>query len=379
MAQRRINMSDILPGEPLQWDVFDTHGQLLLKKGYIVERQSQIAALVTRGLFAETSSGPMRGQGSAAPEQKETPSVPHLINLANKRLERLLFGLHHEADFPAKVLEVAKVVGFATDVNSDVAIACILLNQQAGDYPVRHCVDTAVASILVARSMKIPPEEIIKLTAAALTMNVGMIHYHAQLQRKQGALSEEEIRLIHSHPQEGVKMLESAGVSDPDWLGYVLAHHENEDGSGYSAGKMGKEIPLPAKIISLADRYCARVSARDYRKPVLPNAALRDIFLDGGKGIDTMIAAVFIKELGIYPPGTLVRLNNGEIGVVSKRISGTTTPIVHALIGPRGAPLAFPIRRDTSHESFAIRETLHPDQAGVHINMHQIWGDEARL
>lgn len=379
MTQRRISMSDILPGEPLRWDVYDSGGQLLLRKGYVIERQSQIAALVARGLFAETSFNPSRGQGNAPPQQQETPSVLRLINLANKRLERLLLGLQNEPDSPGKLLEVAKTVVFATDLNPDIALACILLNQRAGDYPVRHSVDTAVVSTLVARSSKIGPEEVVTLVAAALTMNLGMLPYHAQLQRKQGSLSDQETELIRQHPQEGVRMLELAGVRDPDWLAYILSHHENEDGSGYSFGKMGKDIPQNAKIISLADRYCARVSARDYRKPVLPNVALRDIFLEGGKGVDPVLAAHFIKELGIYPPGTLVRLNNGEIGVVSKKGEGATTPIVHALIGPRGAPLSFPIKRDTAKELFAIRETLREDQANIRFSMQQVWGNEASL
>lgn len=378
MTQRRINMSDIVEGEALPWDVCDYNGTLLLKKGYIVQRHSQIEALVERGLFAEESSGPSHGPGNPTPEQ-EQPSVLRLINLANKRLERLLFGLHHEPAFAEKILEVAKVLGYAIDLSPDVAVACVLLNQQASTYPIRHCIDSAVISTLIARSTKIAPEEIAALAAAALTMNVGMITYHTQLQNKQGTLSDKETELIHQHPQAGVKLLESAGVRDPDWLAYVLYHHENEDGSGYLSGLAGKDIPQNAKIISLADRYCARISARDYRKQVLPNTALRDIFLDGGKGINPMLAALFIKELGIYPPGTLVRLINGEIGVVSKKGETATTPIVHALVGPRGVPLSLPIRRETAKESFAIQETLHENQANIRFSMHQIWGDVARL
>lgn len=378
MTQRRISMSDIQVGQQLPWNVYDSGGQLLLKKGYFVEHPTQVEALVERGLFVETASSPTRGPDEASRE-KETPSVLRLINLANKRLERLLFGLNHEPEFPEKLLEVAKAVIYATDLNPDIALACILLNQQAGGYPIQHSVDTATISILIARSMKVAPEEVLTLTAAALSMNVGMIHYQAQLQRKQGALSAEEIERIHQHPQEGVKMLESAGVRDPDWLACVLAHHENEDGSGYPFGKKGNDIPRNAKLISLADRYCARISARDFRKPAFPKVVLRDIFLESGKGIDPTLAGHFIKELGIYPPGALVRLNNGETGVVTKKGGSATTPIVHALVGPRGVPLSIPVKRDTAGEQFAIKETLSEEEANVRFSMHQVWGDAAKL
>lgn len=378
MTQRRLNMSDIPVGKPLPWDVHDPNGHLLLRKGYVIERHLQAKALVERGLLAETFLGASHGLNDAA-QRPETPSVLRLINRANTRLNRLLFDLRNEPDFPGKLVEIAGLVEFATEVNPDIAIACILLNQQTGLYPVRHCIDTAVLSILIARSMAIASEDIVALTAAALTMNIGMIQHHAQLERKQQTLSDDTIALIRRHPQEGVKILESKGVRDPNWLAYVLSHHENEDGTGYPFGATGKDIPLPAKIISLADRYCACVSARDFRKSTLPNAALRDIFLDGGKSIDPVLAAHFIKELGIYPPGTFVRLINGEIGVVSQKGGRATTPIVHALVGPRGAPLAFPIKRDTAKEMFAIKESLREEQAAIHFSLRQVWGNEASI
>ena len=378
MAQRRISIAEITIGAPLPWDVFDEKGQLLLSKGFVVGSAKQVESLVERGLFAETASaGNARTSDSPAAKQTEPPSVLRLLNAANMRLERLLFGLQNEPDFPAKLLDIAKVVIFATDLNPNIATACVLLNQHA-EYPARHCIDTAMISILIARSLKFSQEETLKLVAGCLTMNIGMIHYYKQLQSRQ-ALTAEETARIRQHPQEGVKMLEGVGVTDSDWLEYVLSHHENEDGTGYPHGKAGKDIPQPAKIISLADIYCARVSARDYRKSVLPNIALRDIFLERGKGIDAILAATFIKELGIYPPGTFVRLTNGEIGVVSQKGETATTPAVHALIGPRGAPLSFAIKRDTAKELFAIRDALSQEAAAIRFSMQQVWGNQATL
>jgi hypothetical protein len=72
-------------------------------------------------------------------------------------------------------------------------------------------------------------------------------------------------------------------------------------------------------------------------------------------------------------------LINGEIGVVSQKGGRATTPIVHALVGPRGAPLAFPIKRDTAKEMFAIKESLREEQAAIHFSLRQVWGNEASL
>jgi len=379
MAQQRISMSDIHICRQLPWNTYNSRGQLLLKKGVVIESESQVAALVKLGLFADTSASSSHESDIRAVPAREAPSVLRMINLAEKRLERLLFSVSSEPDFPARLMEVATTVISAVELNSDIALACILLNQQASDYPVRHSLDTAVVAILVAQSMNIAHDEIVTLTAAALTMNVGMLRQQIQLQRKQEALTGEEVESIHRHPQEGVGMLEAAGVHDAGWLAYVMSHHENEDGGGYPAGLAGKDIPPGAKILTLADRYCACVSERKYRKSQLPSTALREIFLERGKSVDPMLAAYFIKVLGIYPPGTLVRLNNGEIGVVSRKGEGATTPTVHALVGPRGVSLSIPVRRDTASEPFAIKEALHADQANIRFSMHQVWGNEASL
>ena len=381
MEQRRITMSDIVVGKPLPWDVYDSSNKLLLRKGHVVQREQQVETLIVRGLFvmANAEGGASAQSASAAARHVERPSALRLINLATKRLERLLFNLHNESELHPKIIEVVTALKFAVDINPDVALACILLNQESGSYPVRHSIDCAVVSLLVARAMNKSAGEVQDIMTAALMMNVGMLRHHEHLHHCAQPLSADEHEMIRSHPEESVSLLRNAGIADENVLNYVLLHHENEDGSGYPFGKGSAEIPENAKIIALADRYCARVSSRLYRKSMLPNAALRDILLIEKKNINPTLAACFIRELGTYPTGTFVRLVNGEVGLVTGRGNSTTTPVVHSLLGPRGAPLSFPIRRETHKELHAIREVLHESQAGVRINMQQLWGAEASL
>ena len=378
MNKRRISMQDMVLGEPLQWDVFDTTGHLLLSRGHVIDNNHLLESLVARGMFIDLPHKQTETPQAVA-KVPELPSVLRFINLAHKRLEGLLFGLHTETDATAKILEVAKTVIYAANLNPDIAIACILLNQSVTTYAGRHSMDTALVSLLVAQVMKKSPDEIKIIVAAALTMNIGMLRQHDHFQEKQGPLTEQEMAIVKKHPEEGVRLLQQAGIDHPDWLTYVLQHHENEDGSGYPHGLKGTEISQNAKIISLADRYCARVTGRAYRQPLLPPAALRGLLIEESKTIDKNLAPFFIHELGMYPPGTHVRLQNGEIGVVTRKGHQVSTPIVHALLAPGGAPLSFPIQRDTSKTLFAIREALYPSQADVRFSMQQLWGKEARL
>jgi HD-GYP domain-containing protein (c-di-GMP phosphodiesterase class II) len=305
------------------------------------------------------------------------PSALRRINEAHRELERILFNLDNEPAAQERILDVARKIASAVDANADVALASILLNQDEGSYAIRHCVDSAVVVVLVARALNKGPHEILSIMAAALTMNVGMLRHQEQFQKRLNAISDQELSVIQKHPQEGAAILERAGIADPDWLSCVLLHHENEDGSGYPFGKKGGEIPLNVKILSLADRYCARVSSRSYRKSLLPKEALNDILLADHGSVDSMLTACFIRVLGIYPTGAVVRLENGDIGVVFSKGESGMAPVVHVLADASGAPPQRPVRRDTSRAPYAVREMLSEEMAGVRFRMQQIWGEEA--
>ncbi|OWW21613.1 HD-GYP domain-containing protein [Noviherbaspirillum denitrificans] len=380
--QRRLSMADIIVGEPLPWDVYGSGNKLLLRRGQVVVNARQAEELVSRGLFVnagqEDRAAQARKEAKAA-ATREVPSALRLINLANKRLERLLYNVANEPDAEAKFVEVVKALEYALNINTDVAVASIFLNQAASKYAVRHCIDSALIACIIARAMNKSREETQQLMAAALTMNIAMLRYQDGLLTRQDPLSEKEAELIRSHPAQGIELLKQAGIAHADWLSYILLHHENEDGSGYPGKKEISAVPQNARILAYADRYCASVSTRKYRKSLLPSAALRDVLIAKGKPADPMLAAYFIKELGTAPPGAFVRLQNGEIGVVTRRGIAATTPVVHTFIGPRGAPLSFPIQRDTSKELYAIRDALSSEQAMLPFSMQQLWGEEAAL
>lgn len=375
MSNKRISMSDIVLGQPLQWDIYGSDGNLLLRRGFVVNSEHQVEVLIERGLYVDGDKFD-QSRDKKIPKVVELPSVLRIVSEVRADLRTLSYNLVSESDARAKFLALAKQIVVATFLDTDVALGCILLHQE-GNYSARHCVDTAIVSIVIARALKKSEEEITMLAAAALTMNLSTLRQQERLQEKSEGLSPEEQELIYRHPQESVDQLIASGVRDEAWLSWILSHHENEDGSGYPGKKRGPEIPQNAKIMSIADRYCARVCARSYRKSLLPNAALRDILIGGKTTVDLMLVTLFIRELGTYPIGTFVKLENGEIGVVTSKGATTTTPFVHSLIGPRGAPLSMPIKRDTQKPLHAIREVLHRDQVPIRFTMRQLWGEIA--
>lgn len=318
----------------------------------------------------------------AATRHAAAPSVLHALNAANRRLEKLLADLRSEHNAENELRTIACDVIHAVERNPDIALACIFLNQINGTYAVRHCIETAIVAIVVAQGLHKSGSEMLTITAASLTMNVGMLRYQNTF-HKTSALTNEEMSIVRRHPLESVDLLRDAGVIDEDWIACVLQHHENDDGSGYPVGCSGIEIQQNARLISLADRYCAQVSARNYRSSVLPDQALASMLVDEARFGDKALCTQFAACLGKFPPGTLVRLQNAEIGVVTLR-NGDGEVQVQCLRDATGKPLRgasgfIEVVRHSNEPDCAIREALSEDQADVRFSMKQIWGEQASL
>lgn len=307
------------------------------------------------------------------------PSVLHELNAANKRLEKLLADLRNERNADADLRNIAREVLRAVELNPDIALACLFLNQIAGTYAVRHCIETAIVVILVARGLGKPSDEVVSLTAAALTMNVGMLRHHDSFQSKPGTLNSEEMAIVRRHPEDGAEMLKYVGIEDEEWISCVLMHHENDDGSGYPAGMTRDQITNNARLLSLADRYCARVSARNYRCSMLPDQALEKLLHDPAHPADPGLEEQFHRQIGKYPPGALVRLANGELGVVTSRDTGDGVLEVRCMRDGSGKSLPSAVQRRTNEPECAIQEALTEDQADLRVSMKQVWGAQAAL
>jgi HD-GYP domain-containing protein (c-di-GMP phosphodiesterase class II) len=300
-------------------------------------------------------------------------SVLRSLNRANSQLDGLLSGLGAYSDAAPDLSRIAREVAQAVVRAPEVAIACVLLNQLAGRYAVRHCVDSAIVACIVADALGKPASEVVTAAAAALTMNVGMMRQIESFQHRTAALSEQERAIVRRHPGDSAQLLRSAGVSDREWLDCVLQHHENHDGSGYPEGLRQDEVAFIAKLVGMADRYCACVSARNYRRSMLPPHALAKLSSDPAN--DPELVRHFSNQLGDYPPGTLVRLANGETGVVSGRDGPTM--LVHALRDGGGAAVSA-VRRGDRPEH-AIETALHEDDARLRFSMKSVWGELAAL
>ncbi len=376
MAKRYLTAAKAVVGATLPWNVYNEEGRLLLKVGEEITSELQAYRLATQGLYFDTDNGSAADLGEA---EREPPSVVRTLNLANKLLLQALPMLQEGGDAEARVNGISQLVLEAVDLNADAAVASILLHDDEGSYVTRHAIDTAIVAVLIGRAMQQPAEDQLVMVSAALTQNVGMLKYQDLLNNKRGRLSEQELSLVRQHPVQGVNILKAAGITNEHWLEYVMYHHECEDGSGYPNGKKADELPLAAKLIAFADRYCARLVEKKYAPQRLPSLALREVLLNHGEQPPTLMAAHFIKIVGLHPPGTTVRLKTGEIGVVIKKGASPNGAMVHVTISASGMPMHQTVVRDSENPEYAIKEEVHKEDAGGHLAMSRFWGAVAAL
>jgi HD-GYP domain-containing protein (c-di-GMP phosphodiesterase class II) len=369
----RISASDVKVGQPLTWDCYDTHGVLLLRRGSVVSSDRQLEGLISRGLFVNAAGI----QEKVKPKEQAAPQIIsafHIVDDLKLRLKGILDAIAkpQNGDLQARVIKLCQDLQALCDMDADAALGSLHLDHE-GRYTVIHPLHVALLAELIGRKKNLSVEDRQTMLAAAMTANVAMNDLQEVLHKQQTPLTDAQKEAIRLHPLQGVEMLLDAGIKDDVWIKSVLHHHEKLDGSGYPGALKGDGIPLQVRILSLADTYSAMITPRVYRGQILAKEALRDIFLKRGSEVDGELAGLFIKELGVFPPGAFVKLQNGESAVVIKRGANPTCPEVCSVIGPRGAPLSPTIKRDTSDANYVIREMVPRDNI-VRLDLHKLWG-----
>ncbi|MEG6550196.1 HD-GYP domain-containing protein [Desulfocurvibacter africanus] len=184
------------------------------------------------------------------------------------------------------------------------------------EYTFHHSINVAMFSIIFGRSLGLPLEAQRVLGLAGIYHDVGKARIPEDILKKPEQLNDEEYSLIKRHAVEGYRVMRDSAVLHRDVLLAIMQHHERHDGQGYPRGLAGQAISPLARIISLVDVYDALTSNRCYRKASTPTTALGHIYHQQGAHFFPTYVERFIKCIGVFPPGSLVRLTDGSIAVV---------------------------------------------------------------
>lgn len=197
--------------------------------------------------------------------------------------------------------------------NPDALISIARL-KTADDYTYMHSVAVCALMVALAKQLDLDAQQTHEAGIGGLIHDLGKALMPLEVLNKPGKLTDEEYRIMQTHPEEGVKLLAPGAVSE-DSRDIVLHHHEKFDGTGYPDKLSGEQITLLSRMGAVCDVYDAVTSTRPYKEGWDPAVSLKRMASWKGH-FDPEIFRAFVKSLGIYPTGSLVRLESGKLGIV---------------------------------------------------------------
>ena len=306
----------------------------------------------------------------AAQAQRETAPVPAAEEFARAakicaQSKLAVTSMFQEARM-GKAVDTANAQKLVEEINDSVsrnpgALVSLARLKTADDYTYMHSVAVCALMIALSKQLGLSEQETRRAGIAGLLHDLGKMLVPMEVLNKPGKLTDEEFAIIKKHPEEGHRLLFGNPGADEVMLDVVLHHHEKIDGTGYPKGLKGEEISLFAKMGAVCDVYDAITSNRPYKAGWPPSESLRKM-AEWAKGhFDQRVFQAFVKSLGIYPIGSLVRLESGRLGlVVDQSEKSLLAPCVKVFYSTHAQARILPeiidLSRPGCHEKIAGRE-----------------------
>ena len=199
------------------------------------------------------------------------------------------------------------------------AVGALLRLKESGDYRFEHGVSMAAWAAILGKQIGLHRDELETLAVGCAMCDVGMTQLPAEMLGQANQLSEGQQRIIRAHPTMGAELVGESRNVNFEVLGIIENHHERMDGSGYPRGLQGAAIPLLARIAGLVDAYDAMITPRPWAPARTSHEAAQELMDAKGRKFQDALVEQFIQAIGLFPTGSLVELNTGEVAIVTRQ------------------------------------------------------------
>jgi HD-GYP domain-containing protein (c-di-GMP phosphodiesterase class II) len=380
-------------GKPLPVDVWSGSGQLLLRKGQPVTSEEHRQKLHAHNA-SSTPTDALAWQRSyermvhamlrdgvdvqaiaRAPMPSEIRESDYVVGASVNGgwldLQEMLRGILYQGGLAINPLNrMAGIRDHALSLlqaDPDDSLFCLFqaLADDSLGYSATHALLCLVACELTAQKIALDADLRRVLVDAALTMNIGMARDQDSLSRQQSQPNTWQRTLIQDHPEISVGILKGFGVDDTNWLDVVRWHHKP------LASDAQAETVLLRRILHLADSFVAKAAARKTRAAQAPVKAVKSMVL-GAETDGLGIASAMAQSVGFYPPGSYVRLLNGETAVSVQRGERANTPWVVSILDKEGVALGNYVTRDTRHMPHSIQSPVGFESIKVRVSLDKV-------
>ncbi len=238
-------------------------------------------------------------------------------------------------------------------------------------YCATHALLCAVVCELTATKLGLPGPQRKPLIAAALTMNIGMARDQDRMASQATAINDWQRVLVAEHAARSEEMLRALGVVDAAQLDLVRWHHEPDAPLGLPANQTAR------RLLHLADVFVARTAARGTRSAQSPVAAVKSMVFGGGAELG--LGSAMAQAVGFYPPGSYVKLVNGEIAVAVQRGERANTPWVISIVGNDAMPLFRYQCKSTAEPREAIAAAVNFESIKVAVSAEKVQKARERI
>ena len=300
-----------------------------------IERRKQKLGLFARAKKAMAGKNKASTKSEPSPEsQKQNPpknKITYINKIPVEQEFKTAKQSYSYAKLTAKNIMDGIRIGRTIDMNEcrevvDQVVDSIIRNSNAlvwlsklknkDDYTAEHSINVCILSVAFARYLGFEDKEIRKIGMCGLLHDVGKAKIPDEILLKEGRFTDEEFELMKAHSKFGRDLLMTMSEIDLIAIDVAYCHHERPDGSGYPRALERHQIPYYAMIIAITDAYDAITSSRSYDTGRSSMEALDIIYKNRGRQFDEDLALEFIKCIGVYPPGSLVEMTNGEVGII---------------------------------------------------------------
>lgn len=308
---RYVPLRKVEAGMRLGEDLYHGGGRLLLAKRTILTEDllNELKRWDYPGIYVQDElSDNVKIEQVIKPEiKREAMSLFHRMYLCSG-----------ESDTPEdEIVRLAEKI--VTGVLDNKEVMCNMIDIKSYDgYTYFHCINVSIMSVVIGIGCELPEDRLTGLAIAAILHDVGKRFINVDVIQAKRNLTNEEFELVKKHPQFGCDFLSKSYRFSPAIYNGMLQHHERYDGKGYPLGTKGRQIPLYARIIKLADVYDALTSKRPYHDAWKPSEAVEYVMAMGGTEFDPALVTIFLSRVAVYPIGVEVILSDGRHAIVMK-------------------------------------------------------------
>lgn len=198
------------------------------------------------------------------------------------------------------------------------ALACMARLRIKDEYLMEHSLNVSILMSIFTKHLNFERSLIEQLALGAFLHDIGKILVPDEILNKPGKLTPDEYNIMKNHVELGVKVLQQTPDIPKNSMVVVEEHHERIDGNGYPHQLIDEDISLYGRLIAIVDSYDAMTAERVYKAGMHPIKAFKILVNDSPNCFDEELVEQFIQCLGIYPVGTLVKLNSGKLGIISQ-------------------------------------------------------------